>query len=98
MVLDKCHKSSWANPQDVRSQGLFPGKADPYCFHVLPLMLSEAQKSQFPCRPLKKFPVSTQGTSNPMVFEMEHHGHHMIEAELDSENLGLKLGCHLPAK
>lgn len=70
VLLDKCYTPSWANPQDARSQGPFPGRADPCCFHALPLKFNEAQKSRCLCKSLKKFPTSTQGTSNPMAFEM----------------------------
>lgn len=33
-----------------------------------------------------------------MAFEIGHHSPHTTEAELESENPALNLGCHLPAK
>ena len=93
--MGEADKSSWANSQDARSQALFPGKADPCCFHAFHWNSVKLRISA-PLQATEKIPRKHTGTVK--LCAIGHRSYQMMEAELDSEKLYLNVCCHLPAK
>lgn len=62
------------------------------------MLFPEAQNLSSLAGHRKKSPFERRETVQPAALAIEQGRYQVIEAQLDSENLGLNLCCHLPAK